>query len=87
MLLQEEWPFFDVPLEHAYELVKNGTRPSIYEDIWYSTDPIDVTLKEAMIMCHEHKPERRVSARTVERYLVNKMRHLDPEYLDSLGLA
>jgi serine/threonine protein kinase len=77
MLLQGDWPFYDVPQEMATELVKNGTRPSVYTDLWLSTDPVDVALKEVMIMCHEQNATERASARVVEQYLINAMRQLD----------
>lgn len=85
MLLQGDWPFYDVPLETAYELVKNGTRPSIFEDLWYSTDPVNVALREAMIMCHEHYATDRPSARYIEQYLLDKIREVDPSFLDTWG--
>jgi serine/threonine protein kinase len=77
MLLQGDWPFYDVPQETAMELVKNGTRPSVYMDVWFSTDPIDVALKEAMMMCHEQNATERASARMIEQYLLSIMKQLD----------
>jgi hypothetical protein len=87
MLLQGEWPFHDVTLETAYELVRNGTRPSIFADLWYSDDPVNMALKHAMILCHEHNATERASARTVERYLIDRMLELDPGYLQTWGLS
>jgi serine/threonine protein kinase len=81
MLLQGEWPFNDVPLDTAYNLVKNGTRPSVYADVWYSDNPVDIALKGAMIMCHEQNATIRSSAREIEKYLIKKMSELDPEQL------
>lgn len=87
MLLQGDWPFYDVPQQVAMELVKNGTRPSVYADIWFSTDPVDVALKEAMIMCHEQNATERATARTVEEYLIRAMRQLDSEQLQAWNLT
>ena len=86
MLLQGDWPFYDVPQEMATELVKNGTRPSVYSDLWFSTDPVDIALKEAMIMCHEQNATERASARTVEQYLINVMRQFDYSQLEAWNL-
>lgn len=87
MLLQGDWPFYDVAQEMAMELVKNGTRPSVYMDVWFSTDPIDVALKEAMMMCHEQNATERASARMIEQYLISIMRQLDYEQLEVWNLA
>jgi serine/threonine protein kinase len=86
MLLQGDWPFYDVPQAMATELVKNGTRPSVYSDVWYSNDPIDIALKEAMIMCHEHNATERSNARAVEQHLINAMLELDPHQLGVWGI-
>lgn len=87
MLLQGDWPFEGVSNEEARELVMNGTRPTIYYDLWYSDDPINMVLKEAMIMSHEHDPAKRASARQVEAFLKDKMRELDPGRLELWGLS
>jgi hypothetical protein len=80
-LLQNELPFYDVDSEKVYKLVKRGRRPSIYADIWNSTDPVNMALKEAMLMCHDQDPKERSSARQVEMFLTQKMQELDPEEL------
>ena len=88
MLLEGEWPPFpDMSDDTAQELIKNGTRPSVYHDLWYSHDPIIEALKDAMIMCHEQNPEERASARSVEAFLMGKMRELDPGHLETLALS
>lgn len=87
MLLQGDWPFYDVSQETAMELVQNGTRPSVYTDLWFSTDPVHVALKEAMIMCHEHNATERATARTVEQFLIRAMRQLDGQQLEAWNLA
>ena len=87
MLLQGDWPFEDVSLDVARELVKNGTRPTIYVDLWYSDDPVNKALKDAMIMSHESDPAKRASARVVETFLKNKMRELDPTQLEAWGVS
>ena len=69
MLLQKDWPFREVEEKEAKRLVKDGYRPSFDAAIWNSTDPIDMVLKKAMIMCHEQVPEDRASARHIEVYL------------------
>lgn len=87
MLLQGDWPFDDVSSDTAHALVINGTRPTIYMDLWYSDDPVNKALKEVMMMCHEHDPADRPSARQVEAFLMDKMRELDPGHLETWGLA
>jgi len=87
MLLQEEWPFFERSSAEAQELVKKGYRPDIYEDIWYSPDPVNRALKEAMVWCHQQEPSERCSARDLEAYLKGKMRELDPGQLEKWGLS
>jgi serine/threonine protein kinase len=87
MLLQGEWPFEDVSRDTAPELVKNGTRPTIYLDLWYSDDPVNKALKQAMIMCHEQVPADRASAREVESFLMDTMRELDPGHLETWSLS
>jgi serine/threonine protein kinase len=69
MLLQEEWPFGDVKSADAQEMIRKGGRPSIYIDIWNSTDPVTVLLKKAMFRCHEQEPKDRWTARQVEQFL------------------
>jgi hypothetical protein len=86
MLLQGEFPpFTDTSADTAQELVKNGTRPSVYHDIWYSDDSIIQALKDVMIMCHQQDPNERASARAVEAFLTRKVREFDP-HLETLGL-
>jgi serine/threonine protein kinase len=86
-LLQEELPFQDTRSKSVPDLVMKGVRPSIYYDIWNSTDPIVMALKEAMIMCHEGEPEDRASARQVEVYLKSKLEEFDPGRLKEWGDA
>jgi serine/threonine protein kinase len=87
MLLQGEWPFEEVSSETAAELVKNGTRPTIYLDLWYSDDPVNMVLKEVMMICHAQDPKERATARDVETILKQKMRELDPGQLEKWGLS
>ena len=82
MLLQREWPFSDVTDAETKKLVKDGYRPSFDADIWNSTDPSDIALKEAMLMCHEQDPRERASARQVEKYLRKQLRKLYPDSLE-----
>ena len=79
-LLQGEYPFEDVSKTEAIKKVKLGERPTIYSDIWNSTNPVDQTLKKVMMMCHEQDPEDRPSARELETLLRNKLKELDPSY-------
>jgi hypothetical protein len=78
MLLQEEDVFEDISSKKAQELIMKGVRPSFYPEVWNSTDPSDVAMKEAMIMCHQHDPRTRATARKVSDYLVEKLEQLDP---------
>lgn len=87
MLLQGVEPFNELKSEEAIKLVVKGMRPTIYEDVWNSTDLVDQTLIEAMIMCHAQKPRDRATARQVETYLKTQMRKLDPGRLEEWGDA
>ena len=82
MLLSGEWPFDDISEDNTMDKVMKGIRPSVYEDIWNSTDPVDQVLKDAMIMCHEQEPNDRATARQVERFLKENMEKLDPGRLE-----
>lgn len=69
MLLQRDWPFSDVEEKKAQNLVRQGARPSFDAEVWNSPNPIDIAIKEAMIMCHEQDPSNRATARQIEAYL------------------
>jgi serine/threonine protein kinase len=86
-LLQGQAAFRGIASKEAAELVMKGVRPAIYEDIWNSTDPVVSSLKDAMIMCHEHDPEKRTTARHVENFLKGAMRKYDPGQLEKWGDA
>lgn len=81
----EETPFEDEDSKKVRKLVMKGVRPSVYVDVWNSTDPIVQSLKEAMIMCHEQDPVKRATAREVETHLKSKLEELDPGRLRSWG--
>jgi hypothetical protein len=85
MLLMSEWPFQDVTTDEAKMSVMKGQRPSFYVDIWNSTDPVEMALRDAMFMCHEQEPEDRSTARQVENSLKAKLRELDPGRLEQWG--
>mmetsp|Transcript_26206 Transcript_26206/g.40197 ORF Transcript_26206/g.40197 Transcript_26206/m.40197 type:complete len:97 (-) Transcript_26206:23-313(-) len=78
MLLTTWWPFEDVSDKEAKQLVKAGDRPRLLKSIVESEDPIEKSLLEAMYMCHRQSPTERASARDVERFLMNKMKEIDP---------
>ena len=86
-LLQEELPFQDRKMKDVPDLVMEGVRPSIYYDVWNSTDPIVQALKEAMIMCHEGDPDERASALELETFLKQKLEEHDPGRLQEWGDA
>jgi len=87
MLLQEQWPFDDMKTEDAQEEVKNGNRPAIYEDIWNSTEPVNVALKHAMIRCHNQNSITRATAREIADYWRQTIEELDPGRLAEWGVA
>ena len=87
MFLTGEWPFDEYDTKEMQDLVAEGERPSIDYDIWNSTDPVDQTLKQAMIMCHKQEPRERATARQVETYLKSQMQKLDPGRLEEWGDA
>ena len=87
MLLQGEWPFEDLSESDAKKKVMEGVRPTIYEDIWNSTDRVDQVLKEAMMMCHEQDPNDRATARQIETFLKDSMRAIEPDRLEEWGDA
>lgn len=82
MLLQGEWPFADLKQDEAADKVMQGIRPAVYEDLWNSTDPVDMALKEAMIICHAQDPKERPTARELENYFRKIMRDIDPGRLE-----
>jgi hypothetical protein len=86
MLLQKELPFDDISQKEARNLVKKGHRPSFFVDIWNSTDPVNIVLKEAMSKCHEQEPGDRPSAREIETFLKKKMQELDPGQMETWGV-
>jgi hypothetical protein len=85
MLLRGYKAFDSLTDEHSQVLVKTGSRPTIYLDILYDNHPIMQVLRDAMVMCYEHDPAVRASAREVEAFLMGKMRELDSGFLETLG--
>lgn len=83
MLLMDQWPFKGVKEKKAIKMIMNGRRPEIYTDVWNSTDPSDVALKNAMFMCHEQDPKIRSTSREVETYLLEQLEKIDPGRLDT----
>ena len=83
MLLMDQWPFKGVQEKKAIKMVKQGKRPDIYKDIWNSTDPAVLALKNAMFMCHEQDPKVRATSREVETYLTEELEKIDPGRLDA----
>ena len=84
-LLMEQYPFEEESRKAVPKLVMEGIRPSMYADLWNSTDPIISTLREAMIMCHEGDPAKRASARKVSNFLKKKLEEVDPGRLTEWG--
>lgn len=80
MLLQGMWPYDDVRSSKAQEMVMEGKGPTVYWDVWNSTEPVNQTLKTAMMMCHTREPDERPSSREVESFLKKQLEELDPEY-------
>lgn len=54
-----------------------GKKPKIGEEIWKSTDPVDVALLKVYEMCTEYEPEKRASAKEVVDYLEGVWRQLE----------
>lgn len=79
----DQWPFRGVPEKKAIKRIKNGKRPVLYIDIWNSTDPPVVALRNAMFMCHEQDPSMRASSREIETYLMEELEKIDPGRLDT----
>jgi serine/threonine protein kinase len=87
MLLMQNYPFRNAPSwRKAAEWVQDGQRPHVFPHVWNSTHPVDVALKQAMVMCHAQEPEDRATARQVERYLQGELQRLDPGRLESWGV-
>ena len=78
----EEWPFKGVPEKKAQKALMEGRRPKLYTDIYNSTEPVVVAIREAMYMCHEQDPVERATSRAVETYLKSQLEDLDPGRLD-----
>lgn len=68
-------------------MVIEGKGPTVYMDLWNSTDPVNQALKKAMMMCHVTNPDERPSSREVEVYLKQQLQKLDPEYLVTIAAA
>ena len=81
--LQGELPFDDLSSKAAIEMVKKGRRPRIYVDLWHSTDPVNQALKHAMIISHKQNAADRATAREIETFLTEKLRELDPDFVES----
>ncbi|GKY97761.1 hypothetical protein MPSEU_000734300 [Mayamaea pseudoterrestris] len=86
-LLQKEFPFQDVRSKTARHQVKSGHRPSVYADVWNSTDPAIKAIKQAMIMCHVQNQTERASMRQVETFLRASLEAIDPGRLKAWGDA
>ena len=82
MLLTALWPFEDLSDRDAMKEVMEGRRPPVAPEIWNSTDPVDVVLKEAMVECHRQDQKKRATAREIETLLVGKLKELDPGTLE-----
>lgn len=86
MLLTGLWPFEDVEEKDAQKQVKKGLRPAFPVEIWNSTSPILMDLKEAMFQCHEQDIKNRATAREVETMLLRSLKKHDPTALQRWGL-
>ena len=86
MLLTGTRPFEHVEEKDAIAAVKQGKRPVITKHLWYSNDPVDQILNEAMRMSHVQDQNERATARQVETFLKGKLLSLDPDAMKSWGL-
>lgn len=70
----------EYPFEHekdVYKKVIAGERPAIPQKFLNSTDPFDQTLLKAIEMCWVHDPEKRATARQVQRLLVSTLKRMN----------
>jgi serine/threonine protein kinase len=84
-LLQRELPFQDESTKIARERVMSGYRPSIFADVWSSTDPAMQAIKQAMIICHAQNQTERATMRQVETFLKSSLESIDPGRLQQWG--
>jgi len=63
-------------------MIVEGYRPSFYEDVWNSTDPYDMALKDAMLKCHEQSPDDRPTALELANWMKRQLNHLEPSPVD-----
>ena len=63
--------------KQARKWIVEGKKPKIGEEIWKSTDPVDVALLKVYEMCTEYEPEKRASAKEVVDYLEGVWRQLE----------
>jgi serine/threonine protein kinase len=78
--------FKNTPQGEAQELVKQGLRPKLSDDVQHSTDINIVAIKEAMRMCFLQDPVERPTARQVEAHLVQALLRTNPNALKEWGL-
>lgn len=82
MLLTRRWPFSGTEEKVVYEKIKSGIRPPIPEIIQNSTNPIQLTLMQAMQMCHIHNPENRSTALELIQFFKEKIPQIAPGKLE-----
>lgn len=77
-MLTQHWPWKEFSEKEAKRRVKQGQRPAIPDSVRNSSDPVDVTLSEALKMTQWQDPQERATARQVETFLKDKLRELSP---------
>ena len=89
-LLEEREPFSEMRQIHHVEdeyiqnLVREGNRPQLSDEIIHSEDPNIITILKAMDMCHTKEWRERPSARKVWNVLNRQWkRHVASRYYNS----
>jgi serine/threonine protein kinase len=72
-LLTGLWPFEELKSKKAKNLVKKGSRPPIPEAILNTTDMFDQTLLNATRACWIQDPEKRATARQIQKYIESQL--------------
>jgi len=77
-LLTNEWPFDEISDYQAQELVMEGMRPVVSDEILEKAeeDPSIDALLSAMNMCYHHDPTVRASAREVADFLTKSLNNI-----------
>lgn len=76
-ILTSEYPFKHEKYKDVCKKVIAGERPAIPKKFLNSTDPFDQTMLKAIEMCWVHDPEKRATAREVQRLFISTLKKMN----------